>query len=129
MNPCALNVNSRKATLLAKAEESRKMLRNARQDIWVETAPEAMDRALRATEREAAAEKVESSYRLLRQIEAALAREKRGRYGQCLKCAEEIEQKRLDALPWAMFCLDCQQAVDLLHQGAQARRNEIRRAA
>src|SRR5690349_993154 len=107
-----LNVDSHKATLLVKAEECRKVLRNARQDIWVETAPEAMDSALGATEREVAAGKVEGAYRLLRQIEAALARMKRGRYGECLKCPETIEQKRLDAVPWAMFCLDCQQGVD-----------------
>ena len=53
----------------------------------------------------------------------------RGRYGVCLKCEKDIRPKRLDAVPWAIFCVDCQQGVDLLHQGARARREEIRRAA
>jgi DnaK suppressor protein len=129
MQKSLINEKTCRTTLLTKAEECREALRNARQDICVETAAEAMDRTLLATERETAVERVENSYRLLRQIEAALLRMKRGRYGLCLKCEDEIEHKRLQALPWAMFCLHCQQAVDLLHDGARALRNEMRRAA
>jgi RNA polymerase-binding transcription factor DksA len=70
----ALKMDFFKKALLAKAEDCRAMLLNARQDICVERAPEAMDRTLRATEREVAAERVESCSRLLKQVEAALSR-------------------------------------------------------
>lgn len=129
MSACTLNLDFYRAVLLSKAAECRKQLLCARLDICVETASEAMERWLRAAEREEAAERVEGSYRLLQQVESALSRLKCGRYGTCLKCGEAIERKRLDALPWAMFCVHCQQAVDLLDEGAQARRNEVRRVA
>ena len=118
-----------KKALLAKAEECRKMLRNARENIRVERVPEAMDGSLNATEREVSAERMETCSRLVRQAEAALMRVNRGRYGLCVKCENAIEQKRLTALPWALFCARCQQSVDLLHQRARSSRNAIIPAA
>ena len=117
------------SALLAKAEECRKTLRNARENIRVERVPEAMDGSLNATQREVSAERMETCSRLLRQVEAALMRVNRGRYGSCLKCENVIEQKRLTALPWALFCARCQQGVDLLHQRARSSRNAIIPAA
>jgi RNA polymerase-binding transcription factor DksA len=72
---------------------------------------------------------IESSYRLLHEVEYALWRMDRGRYGVCLKCEEAIEQDRLDCQPWALFCADCQRTVDLLQRGALARRKELSKAA
>ena len=73
--------------------------------------------------------KMESSLRLLRQIEYALWRMDRGRYGLCVKCDGEIDPAVLDAAPWAIFCADCQRTVDALQTQADARRRAIRRAA
>jgi DnaK suppressor protein len=50
--------------------------------------------------------------RLLRMIEAALARVEQGRYGVCVCCGDEINSRRLDALPWTQYCLRCQQASE-----------------
>ena len=44
----------------------------------------------------------------LKQIEAALGRVKDGSYGVCLKCEEEISEKRLKARPESPFCTACQ---------------------
>lgn len=44
----------------------------------------------------------------LKQIEAALGRIKGGSYGLCLKCEEEISEKRLRARPESPFCSGCQ---------------------
>ena len=44
----------------------------------------------------------------LKQIEAALERVKDGSYGVCLKCEEEISEKRLKARPESPFCTACQ---------------------
>jgi RNA polymerase-binding transcription factor DksA len=60
-----------------------------------------------------------ASIRTLKQIEYALWRMERGRYGMCLKCEEQIDQKHLDTLPWALFCETCQETVDLLHHNAR----------
>src|SRR5579872_6839172 len=105
-----LDLEALEATLLAKAEECRTALAAARRDLQIERAPEDMDGTLGALSRELAAEKMESAHRLLKQIEVATARLKRGRYGKCMKCEELIDGKRLAAVPWALFCLTCQQA-------------------
>lgn len=44
----------------------------------------------------------------LQLIDAALERLEKGEYGYCLKCEEEIDQKRLQAKPEAAFCTKCQ---------------------
>jgi DnaK suppressor protein len=50
-------------------------------------------------------------YVQLRMIEEALDRIEAGDYGICLSCEEPIPAKRLEALPWAKFCVTCQQSI------------------
>ena len=53
----------------------------------------------------------ESLYTQLRQVEDALKRLELGDYGRCLGCGGAIPLKRLQAIPWARFCVDCQDAA------------------
>ena len=46
---------------------------------------------------------------LLREIEGALERLRDGTYGTCMECGMPLSQKRLDALPWACYCVTCQE--------------------
>ena len=48
---------------------------------------------------------------LLREVEEALARVEEGTYGVCQECDEPISPKRLQALPWAKFCVRCQELL------------------
>jgi len=41
-------------------------------------------------------------------IDAALARIETGAYGACTSCGKPIAAERLEALPWAALCIDCQ---------------------
>lgn len=45
----------------------------------------------------------------LRQIEAALRRIERGSYGICERCGQPIGMARLEAVPWAVLCIACQE--------------------
>ena len=45
---------------------------------------------------------------LLGLIDEALARVESGDYGECVNCGEPIQEKRLNAVPWARYCLRCQ---------------------
>lgn len=70
---------------------------------------------------------------LLRLIEAALARIKQGQYGICACCGDEINSRRLEALPWTQYCLRCQQASERgagieLSPGLAGRQVMLRRA-
>ncbi len=52
-------------------------------------------------------------YGQLRLIEEALDRLETGDYGTCLACEEPIPVKRLHALPWARYCIPCQESSAL----------------
>jgi len=45
-------------------------------------------------------------------VDEALARLDAGTFGACRRCGKEIASARLEALPWAAYCIDCQRAVD-----------------
>jgi DnaK suppressor protein len=45
-------------------------------------------------------------------VGAALARLDHGTFGTCLRCGKPIAPARLEALPWAAQCIDCQAIVD-----------------
>jgi len=49
---------------------------------------------------------------IVRMIEAALARIQQGVFGVCVGCGDEITPRRLDALPWAEYCLRCQEGFE-----------------
>ena len=49
---------------------------------------------------------------LLREVVAALAKVDDGSFGTCERCGEAIADKRLDALPFAKHCIDCQRIVE-----------------
>lgn len=45
---------------------------------------------------------------ILTEIEAALERLEDEEYGNCTNCGEPISPKRLEAIPWARYCIKCQ---------------------
>jgi DnaK suppressor protein len=45
-------------------------------------------------------------------IRAALDRISDGSYGECLNCGKTIGIKRLEALPWTPYCIDCQEKIE-----------------
>lgn len=45
-------------------------------------------------------------------VDAALARLLAGTYGPCQRCGQPIPAERLEALPWAAYCIACQREVD-----------------
>ena len=52
--------------------------------------------------------------RFLELIDEALVRIEAGEYGECVHCGEPVQEKRLEAVPWARHCLRCQ---DLQERG------------
>jgi DnaK suppressor protein len=92
-------------------EEISASLRN-REDIVIEKTPDAIDEVQLAGERELAIRNLDRESNLLRNVRGALARIADGSYGTCMHCEEDISLKRLNAVPWAAFCIRCQEAVD-----------------
>ena len=46
----------------------------------------------------------------LRLIDSALTRIQQGKYGLCMKCGRKIPHERLDAIPYALMCIECKTA-------------------
>src|SRR3974377_217949 len=101
-------LNKYKNTLLAKQAELEQFIRN-REGIAIEKSPDALDEVQHAAERELAIRNLDRESNLLRNVRGALRRIEEGTFGVCLACEEEISQKRLNALPWAPFCIQCQE--------------------
>ncbi len=83
-----------------------------RDGVATEKCADDVDEAARIAEHELAARNLDRESKLLRNIEAALRRIDGGSFGICAHCEEEISPKRLAAVPWATFCLKCQEATD-----------------
>jgi DnaK suppressor protein len=84
-----------------------------RDDIVIEKASDALDQVQLMGDRELAIRNLDRDSSALRQIHRALSRIANGTYGVCLNCEEDISQKRMAAVPWAAFCIKCQEKVDL----------------
>ena len=50
--------------------------------------------------------------RLLRDVVSALQKIDDGSFGTCERCSEDIAEKRLEALPFARYCIDCQRTIE-----------------
>jgi len=84
-----------------------------RDEIVIEKASDALDEVQLMGERELAIRNLDRDSNALRQIHRALSRIANGTYGVCLHCEEDILSKRMAAVPWAAFCIKCQQKIDL----------------
>ena len=83
-----------------------------REDILIENAAEDFDRLQQQLNREVAIRNLDRESAMLKNVQAALARFDNETFGVCLRCDEDIPEKRLNALPWAAHCVKCQEIVD-----------------
>lgn len=71
-----------------------------------------IDAALDAAQDEISSQLAEVESRELGSIEKALERIRSGQYGDCEYCEKKIPMARLNALPYATMCIECQQAAE-----------------
>ncbi|MEJ2084264.1 MAG: TraR/DksA family transcriptional regulator [Acidobacteriota bacterium] len=71
-----------------------------------------VDRANTSYNREFMFSLSDTERKILLEIENALSRLDEGSYGGCLNCSDEIPKARLRAVPWARYCVDCQEQVE-----------------
>ncbi len=86
-------------------------LRN-REHIAVERTPDVLDDVELSVERDLTIWSLDKGFAQLRYVTAALNRIAAGNYGCCLRCDEEINMKRLTAVPHASFCIKCQEVAE-----------------
>lgn len=71
--------------------------------------PDPVDLAVRNYSKNVMLAVSENETKQLTLIDEALMRIDDEEYGSCQNCEKEINPKRLAALPWARYCLDCQE--------------------
>jgi DnaK suppressor protein len=71
--------------------------------------PDVVEFAVRTAEQDVTAVTASLRSQLLREIDNALGRYSRGTFGACEGCHAEISPHRLKAVPWARYCLTCQE--------------------
>jgi len=101
--------------LLAKKDELLKDLAKNREvtdETVDESAQDMVDRATSAYTKEFAYSLSEADRRVLILIDQALERLDAATYGTCVHCGQPVQEKRIEAVPWARHCLDCQELQD-----------------
>ena len=101
-----------KKRLLAKQEELRSMVSSVEQDGRVadeDATQDPADKAANSYTKEFLFSQANNDRTVLALVERALERIEDGSYGECVECGGEMQAKRLDAVPWALHCIPCQE--------------------
>jgi DnaK suppressor protein len=101
--------------LEVRQQELRRVVSNtelAGRSADVETAQDIADKAASSYTKEFLFSQSNNERQLLHQVESALARIREGEFGNCVSCGKEVNPKRLEAVPWTRFCIDCQEKLE-----------------
>jgi RNA polymerase-binding transcription factor len=100
-----------KRLLEARVAETERTIADAEQEIRASSArqADAGDQAAAEYERQTLTHKAAIARQTLGNLTQALERIRKGTFGECAECGNEIEPKRLEAIPWARSCLKCQE--------------------
>jgi DnaK suppressor protein len=102
--------------ILKEIEESLGQSLTEDQQRRLESARDVGDQALMDLERELGISLMEMRNRRRQSIDEALTRLHEGTYGICAECGVEISEKRLQAVPFAKLCVECQSRAELLEK-------------
>ncbi len=77
-----------------------------------DSAQDIADRASNSYTKEFLFHQSNNERQLLQMVQGALERIRLGTFGECISCGTEINQKRLEAVPWTRHCIECQQKLE-----------------
>jgi DnaK suppressor protein len=83
-----------------------------REALAIETTSDELDRVQNANDRDYAMGNLERTSSRLGEVRSALRRISAGTFGICADCEASISLKRLAAVPWAPYCIVCQESAD-----------------
>lgn len=78
-------------------------------DAYSDENPDMFDLADRCLNQEISQKRLDHMEKWLEQIEISLKRVHEGTYGICANCGKPINPERLEAMPAAVYCIECQQ--------------------
>jgi len=77
-----------------------------------ESAQDIADKAASSYTKEFLFHQSNNDRQLLSLVEEALARIQEGTFGECVNCGNEVNAKRLEAVPWTRYCIACEESVE-----------------
>ena len=86
--------------------------RLAAKELALENTEDECDLATISQNRELLYDLNESDFQRLRSIQEGLKTIDSGQYGECVRCGEDIKEKRLMAVPWTTLCIRCQEETE-----------------
>jgi len=104
----------RRALVEKKEEISQEMLKNkdAAQENAEEITQDIADKASSSYTKEFLFSLSDGERVLLQQIDQSLSRIEEGTYGLCTHCGNPIPEKRLEAVPWTPYCVECMELAE-----------------
>jgi DnaK suppressor protein len=104
----------KKRLVTAQAELSRLVTKSERdgREADEEATQDIADKAANSYTKEFLFHQSDENRRILQLVNEALERVKGGTYGLCVSCQGEVQVKRLEAVPWARHCIECQEKQD-----------------
>jgi len=90
------------------AQQFLRRMEQEAESLDAEATQDSADRCVFSVSKESLFERSSQRRTVLRLIEAALKRIADGSFGRCVGCGNEVQDQRLQALPWTQFCLRCQ---------------------
>jgi DnaK suppressor protein len=104
-----------KKRLVTQQEELLRVVTNSERDgreADEEGTQDIADKAVNSYTKEFLFHQSDENRRVLQMVNEALERLKNGTYGLCVSCQREVQVKRLEAVPWARHCIECQEKQD-----------------
>jgi DnaK suppressor protein len=93
--------------------------RLAAKELAVQNTEDEVDLATISQNRELLYDLHESDFLRLRSVQEALKTIDSGQYGECVRCGEDINEKRLMAVPWTTLCIRCQEEKEMEHTSSR----------
>ena len=81
-------------------------------DADLESAQDIADRAANSYNKEFLFSQSNNERQLLQMVDGALNRIREGTFGECISCGQDINAKRLEAVPWTRHCIECQEKLE-----------------
>ena len=92
------------STMLSAAKQGRQAVADDTLDV--------ADQAVFSYQKEMLFSQGTEGHSQLARVRLALERLSEGTFGECLHCGRPIGEKRLEALPWTPYCIDCQEKIE-----------------
>lgn len=109
-------LNEMREKIIREAKEEIKKFQTAEKRQIAETVMDDADLSVIDLSEDISLKQLSTHRDILKKIERALRKIDEGTYGICEMCGDEIPEERLKILPFAIYCRDCQEKIEIIEK-------------